>query len=288
MRKLKHLMEAGALFLVMAFFRALPLDAASALGGWLGRRIGPMLRQTQVAKRNLAFAFPEKSEAEREAICGRMWDHLGRVLAEFAHLPGNKLFACMSFSGLHHLPPPGKPVLFVSGHFGNWELLAPSACLYGVPVTMVYRHINNPYVDRFIARRRARYTSGMLPKGPRGALRLARALRAKESLALLVDQKMNEGISVPFFGREAMTAPAVAQLALRFTMPIIPTRVVRTHGAHFQATAYPPLAISRTGDEAADIRAILLELNRLLEGWIREYPEQWFWIHRRFAKECYE
>lgn len=288
MHKIRHLLEACVFLTAFALFRLLPLDAASWLGGALGRRFGPLPgKANRVARVNLALAFPEKSEAEREAIRLGMWEHLGRVAAEFAHLPGEKLLARVNVSGVEHLPKRQHPVQFVSGHFGNWELSYPIAHAHGVPVTLIYRHANNPYIEKFITRIRAHHADDMLPKGPRGALRLARALKRKSSLALLIDQKMNEGVPIPFFGREAMTAPAVAQFAARFAMPIITARVVRTGGAHFAATIDPPLQLPESGDAEADARALLAAINARLEGWIREHPEQWFWIHRRFEKSLY-
>ncbi len=124
----------------------------------------------------------------------------------------------------------------------------------------------------------------MLPKGGQGAVRLLRAIKNGQSLAMLVDQKMNDGIAVPFFGRDAMTAPAIAEFALRYDMPIIPVRVVRTKGCHFEATVYPPLEYEKTGDEEKDSLIIMTKINALLESWIREHPAQWFWVHKRWPK----
>lgn len=284
----RHLVEAALFALARLLFRALPLDAASGLGGWLGRMLGSRFKRlNHVARVNLRIAFPEKTEAERDAIRLRMWEHLGRVAAEFAHLPGNGLYERMSCEGLHRLPVGDKPVQFISGHFGNWELNYPLAQEHGVPVTLIYRHANNPFIEHMIMRIRKSHAADMLAKGRRGAMKLARVLKSRMSLAMLVDQKMNEGIAIPFFGVDAMTAPAVAQFALRFNMPIVPSRVVRTQGCHFRATLYPPLDVPRTGDAEADTRAILLAINALLEGWIREHPEQWFWVHRRWDKALY-
>ena len=101
-------------------------------------------------------------------------------------------------------------------------------------------------------------------------------------MAMLIDQKMNDGIAVPFFGRDAMTAPAIAEFALRYDMPLIPVRAVRTKDCHFEVTIYPPLAYEKTGDDEKDILAIMTQINAQLESWIREYPEQWFWVHKRW------
>lgn len=284
MTRLFHMLEALMLGALCVFFRALPLDAASAIGGRVGRTFGPLVSAHRIALDNLRFAFPEKSEAERAAIARRMWDHLGRVIAELPHLPGTRLTSRMPVSGVENLPKPGESVLFFSGHIGNWELTYPMAFDRGVPTTLIYRHANNPYVDKMVMKLRMSHATKMYPKGIRGAVKLIRALKDKESLAMLVDQKMNTGIPVPFFGRDAMTAPAIAEMALRYDKPIVPARVIRTGGAHFQGILYPALDIPRTGNDKEDTHLIMTRINATLESWIREYPEQWFWVHRRWPK----
>lgn len=271
--------------LLFVLFAALPLDTASSLGGWLGRRIGPRLRQHTVAGENLAFAFPHKTQEERDAIRMKMWDHLGRIVGEMAHFPGNGLYERVSVANLHHLPHPDAPCIFISGHFGQWELTYPVPYEHGIPVLLVYRHVNNPYIENMLAKLRASHATSMVQKGLRGAVKMAKAIRAGQSLAIMVDQKMNEGVPISFFGRDAMTAPAFAQLALRYNLPIIPARVLRTEGAHFKGEAFPALQIERSGNEEEDIRRILIQVNAMLERWIRECPEQWFWIHRRWGKD---
>lgn len=286
-RKLKHLSEAMLAMLAWCVFRVLPLDAASWLGGQILRAIGPQTRKHKIALVNLGIAFPEKSEEERKKIARGMWEHLGRVIAEFMHFRGNALLSRISASGLEHLPAEEKPGILVSGHFGNWEMTYPVAYESGVPVTLVYRQANNPFMDWLICRLRKAHANEMLQKGFRGAPKMARALKSGHSIAMLVDQKMNDGIAVPFFGRDTMAAPAFAQFALRFDLPVVPARVVRLRGAHFKGTAYPPVEIKKTGNDEADAKAMVCAVYRQLEGWIREYPEQWLWIHRRWEKELY-
>lgn len=284
MKPLLYICEALILEALCLLFRALPLDAASAVGGFVGRSIGPLLSAHKTALANLAAAFPEKTEAERHAIALGMWEHLGRVVAEFPNLPGTRLTARINAHGAEHLPTPGNAALFFSGHIGNWELSYPMVFDRGVPTTLIYRHANNPYVDRIIHRLRLSHASKMFPKGMRGAAKILRSLKDNESLALLVDQKMNTGIAVPFFGRDAMTAPAIAELALRYDKPIIPVRVIRRKGAHFDGYIFPPLHFARTGNDKEDARVIMTQINALLESWIREYPEQWFWVHKRWPR----
>jgi len=281
MVRLRHLIEATALIVLFSILRLLPLDTASWIGSFLARHIGPCMKAHKTAEKNLAFAFPEKSEEERKKILDGMWDNLGRTAAELPHLPGKKLIVRVKIIGAEYMQP-GLPSLFFSGHLGNWELLPFTAQDQGVRIALAYRQANNPYVDNIVARLRSTHSSGMFHKGPSGAIKLVRALKGGQSLAMLVDQKMNNGITVPFFGHPAMTAPALAQFSLRYGMPILPARMIRKGGVHFEGVIYSPLVYEKTGNEAHDILAIMTAVNAQLEAWIREYPEQWFWVHRRW------
>jgi Kdo2-lipid IVA lauroyltransferase/acyltransferase len=281
-------LEAAAVWLAFALLRVLPLDWASAAGGGIARWIGPRLPVSRRARRSLAWAFPEKGPAEIERIVGGMWDHLGRVLAEYPHLgefrvyePGGRA----EVRGAEHvdrLREDGKPGIFFSAHVGNWEL-APVAMLQrGVPVMLIYRAPNNPLVDRLIRRSRRPTSEGLIRKGPEGARAALETLRAGGHIGMLVDQKMNDGIAVPFFGRVAMTAPALARFAYRYDCPIVPVRVERLEGSHFRITFDPPLVRPETGDRQRDVLEFMTRVNAQIESWIRARPEQWLWLHRRW------
>jgi Kdo2-lipid IVA lauroyltransferase/acyltransferase len=172
-------------------------------------------------------------------------------------------------------------MIFFSGHIANWEIAALAAVQYGISVAQIYRAANNPLVDRMIARFRGD-RGEFIPKGPVAARRAIAALRCGTHLTMLADQKMNDGISVPFFGRPAMTAPALAVLALRFDCDVLPVRVERLDGAHFRLTVFPPLPLSRSGEPHAEAAALMARVNATLEVWIRDRPEQWLSLHRRW------
>ncbi|MBF0307856.1 MAG: lysophospholipid acyltransferase family protein, partial [Alphaproteobacteria bacterium] len=176
----------------------------------------------------------------------------------------------------------GRPGLLFSAHLGNWEVLAGCASLLDLPLALVYRAANNPHVERLYREGRSDLGGEYLPKGAEGARGALSALRAGRHLGMLVDQKMNDGIAVPFFGRPAMTAPALAQFALRLRCPVLPARVERLEGARFRIVVEPPLALPDSGDRKADVLALMTTVNARLEGWIRERPEQWLWLHRRW------
>jgi KDO2-lipid IV(A) lauroyltransferase len=285
---LTTLMTASLIVFGAFAYRLLPVAAASALGGWLGRLVGPRLGVTKRARINLRRALPELGAAGERRAMREMWDNLGRVIAEYPHLDAFRIYepgGRVEFVGEEHVLPllaAGTPIIFISAHFGNWEIPTMAATQRGLAIAEVYRAANNPWVDRLIHRYRGTVGSELIPKGTVAARRSIAALREGRHLAILVDQKMNDGIAVPFFGRDAMTAPAVAQLALRFGCPILPARVERLKGARFRLVLSPPIDVPRSGDRHADTLAIMAAVNREIESWIRARPGMWLWLHRRW------
>jgi KDO2-lipid IV(A) lauroyltransferase len=274
-------------FAVYHGVRVLPVDFASALGGALARGIGPLLPLQRVARNNLIAAFPEKSAAEIEKILSGMWANLGRTFFEYPHLTEIIASGRVEVVGREHvrtLRDDGLPGLFWSGHLGNWEITTAGAGVEGLTMHRIFRRPNNVRIEWLFRAHRNLARGELLPKGSEGARRALVRLKKGEHLGMLVDQKMNDGIAVPFFGREAMTAPALAAFALRFSCPIVAARTVRLKGAHFRLEVHPPYTLVPTGDRQTDELRAMTEVNRLLETWIREYPEQWLWVHRRWPK----
>jgi KDO2-lipid IV(A) lauroyltransferase len=285
-RHVAHGGEAAGLIVVMAVFACLPVDWASALGGFLGRAVGPRLRASRVARCNLRRALPDNTDAENDRIVRGMWDNLGRAVAENPHLQricreGSGRVEIVNGEAIAALLAGGVPALLFGGHFANWEV-GPTTihCMMGNALLSVYRAANNPWVNRL--QRRGLKARQAVAKGAPGGRELIRHLRRGGHVAMLVDQKLNDGIAVPFFGRDAMTAPAIARLALQFACPIVPVRVERLAGAHFRFTVEPPLAVFDTGDAAADVHAMMTRVNAAIEAWARARPEQWLWLHRRW------
>jgi Kdo2-lipid IVA lauroyltransferase/acyltransferase len=292
-RRIVRPLEAFALHLVYVLFRALPLDTASALGGALARVIGPRLGLTRRARRNLERIFPGMAPAEIEAIVVEMWDNLGRLAAELPHLPRIKVFdddpmpgkPRADILGIEHLDAAratGKPIIFFTAHIGNWEIGPLITMRRGLPLQIVYRSANNPWADRLFLSGRRGVVGGLIPKGAEGARLMLKALQKGEPLGMLVDQKMNDGIAVPFMGRPAMTAPALAQLALRHECIVLPGWVERIKGAYYRARFEKPLPLPHTGDRHADILALMTAVNAQMEAWIRQRPGQWLWLHKRW------
>jgi Kdo2-lipid IVA lauroyltransferase/acyltransferase len=285
---LAYRLEAWLARLMFGGFGLLPLDRASALGGALTRRIGPHLGISKRAWINLRRALPELDEAAIDTIIRGMWENLGRVAAEYPHLRRIKVFAGdgrVETRGLEHLDralASGRRVILFSAHLANWEIAALAGGQYGLDIAQIYRAANNPLIDRLVGRLRGDQGE-LIPKGAVASRRALAVLRRGGHLSLLVDQKLNDGIAVPFFGRDAMTAPALALFALRYECDVLPVRIERTGGAHFRLTVYPPIARPQADDRDTGVLALMTEVNRTVEGWVRERPEQWFWLHRRWS-----
>ena len=286
-KKVRWRIEAVIARLLFALFARLPVDWASAIPGKLARLVGPHLRVSRVARRNLALAFPELPAERIEALVAEVWENLGRVAGEFPHvgwLIRNRV-EVVDLHHLHSLRDDGRPGIFISAHLGNWELAGAMACREGLPITLVYRAANNPLIEDIYRRGRAAAAfGGQIPKGSQGARQALQVLKEGGHLGMLVDQKMNDGIAVPFFGRDAMTAPAAVRYAIRFGCPLVPARVERLKGAHFRMTFSPPLLPTGEGDARDETLALMTEINALIERWVRAAPGQWLWLHKRWPE----
>ncbi len=281
MIKLRYQIETAGLFMLTGIFRILPLDAASAAGGWLGRFIGPRLAASRKARRNLENAMPDLDVHGQNKIIAGMWENLGRVIAEYPHLQkiGKERVTFDVDPISQKLFDDNTPCMMVGAHMANWEVGAAGLLLtLGKPVDLTYRAPNNPGADRLLMK--ARTLNGRLrayPKSRGGGQEIIRAMRDGRTIGMLVDQKYNEGVPVPFFGRAAMTNPAFVQLARKYGYPLVPWRIERTKGAHFKITVCPPLLTEERSTEN-----IIAQAHTLLEDWIRQRPEQWLWLHRRW------
>ena len=274
---------------LMKLLRALPLDGASARFGRFFRWLGPKLHYSNRARHNLELAFPDMAPPERERIVATMWENFACAICEYAHLDtlireADRRIEIVGAERLDALRDDGKPGLLFSAHFASFNLLTIAARMRSLPISMVYRNPNNVALDAYIRRHQA--GNELIDKGARGVRRLVEVMRADSHVLMLVDQKMNEGISVPFFGRPAMTAPGLAQLAYRYDCPVVPIWVERVKGSHFRVFCLSPLELPRSGDRAADVLALMTLVNKAIEDRIRAKPGDWLWLHRRWPKDA--
>jgi len=292
-RRLAFAAETAGWNAYQGLFRSMGLERASDFGAALLRRAGPLATVQHVARVNMRIAFPNAHERELDQLLDAMWDNFGRTLGEFPNMHRvdfSKDSDQVEVEGaeiLHELDRQGRSAVLVGGHFANWELLAATIVRCMKDCRITYRHANNPTIDKAIIDQRKAYGVRILaPKGGSGAKELMAALKSGASVGLMNDQKMNDGIAAPFFGREAMTASGPARMALRYDCPLVPMNVVRKDRTRFKVTVYEPLE-KPDGSDAAAILETVTRINQMIEGWIMAAPEQWFWVHRRFEKELY-
>ena len=287
-QKLRYGAEAAVFFAFMGLFRLLGLETASRLGGWIGRNLFSFLPPDRVARANLAAAFPEKSPQERNQIRRSMWDNLGRVVGEYPHL--GRFSPKGEDPRISYNFPPGmttetliqQPLIFLSAHLGNWEMMPIIGEQLGFDGAAVVRPPNNPYIADWVARQRRINGPATLIAKHNAARPMLAQLKAGKMLCMLVDQKLREGIAVPFFGRDVLTTPAPAALALRTGARIVFASNRRLPGARFHVTVSAPLEFIPSGDEASDTQRLTAAITAGIEDMVRADPGQWLWIHNRW------
>lgn len=285
-------LEAAAFRGLFGFLRLLGVEGASGFGGWLLRTLGPLTGTQKTVMRNLHIAFPDMDEGERKRLAVDQWEQTGRTFAELAVMdrltPESGRIDLVGMERLHAIRDSGRPVVLISGHLANFEVMAAVIMAAGVPCQVTYRAANNPYVDALIRQSRERYGIKLFaPKGD-GTRELMAGMKRGESIALLVDQKYSQGPEVKFFGQPVNASPGAARMALKFGTVMQPLSVVRLPGVRFRVTAHEPIAVPDTGDKAADVLAGVQAANRFVEDRVREYPVDWFWVHKRWPPQVYE
>lgn len=292
MKKFQYILEMILVKAMMTLFSAMSFETASNIGGWLGKFIGKKLKVNKTARKNIKLAMPELPESRVEEILLGMWDNLGRIVTEYSHLAkmkDDKIRELIKTEGTKNLEYFAREEagFLMAGHFGNWEMITAIPYLEKMNLHIVYRKANNPYVDKLILKIRERYKFSASAKGSVGARQIIQSLRQNKKILMLVDQKQNDGISVPFFGVPAMTAPAIANLSLKYDCNIYPARIIRVEKTKFRFVMYPPIHFIKTENERKDILNLMTKINSIIEEWVRETPEQWFWVHNRWPKDAF-
>lgn len=285
-------LEASAFQGLFGLLRLMGVERASGFGGKLLRTLGPLTGTHKTVTRNLRIAFPDMGAAERDRLAVDQWEQTGRTFAELAVMdrltPESGRIDIVGLERLHAVRDSGRPVVLISGHLANFEVMAAVIMAAGVPCQVTYRAANNPYVDALIRQSRERYGIKLFaPKGD-GTRELMAGMKRGESIALLVDQKYNQGPEVEFFGQPVNASPGAARMALKFGTVMQPLSVVRLPGVRFRVTAHEPIAVPDTGDKAADVLAGVQAANRFVEDRVREHPVDWFWVHKRWPSQVYE
>jgi KDO2-lipid IV(A) lauroyltransferase len=266
--------------------------AVSNLAAAVTRFVGPWLREHRIGRENLRAAFPEKSDAEIETILRGVWDNLGRVGVEIAHLDhicsGDPYkrnyieYTPETIERFIRLRDDGKPALVFAAHIANWELPAVIAQSDGLETTVLYRRPNlGAVADAVIALRKG-LMGELVASGLSAAVALAHALDKGRHVAMLVDQHYGRGVDVTFFGRTCKVNPLIAKLAREAECPIYGTRVIRLPGNRFRGDVTEEVKPVRDADGRIDVQGTMQAITNVVEGWVREHPEQWLWVHRRW------
>jgi Kdo2-lipid IVA lauroyltransferase/acyltransferase len=267
---------------------------ADFAGGFM-RTLGPRLKEHRIGRENLAAAFPDKSPDEIEAILRGVWDNLGRVAAEFAHIDrlrifdpdplemGDIVYSKEVDARFRRLRCDGKPALVFAAHLGNWELPALIAAKYRLDATVLYRRPNIGAVSDAIISLRKGSMGNLVPTGLDAPVKLLRVLEAGGHVAMLVDQHYVNGVDVTFFGRRCKANPFIARLARHVECPIHGTRIIRLPDQQrFRVDLSEAIEPRRDDAGKVDIAGTMQAITSVVEGWIREHPEQWLWVHRRW------
>jgi len=279
---------------LLTTFRRLDPDRSIEMAARFMRRVGPLLPEHRIGRANLKAAFPEKSAAEIEEILREVWANLGRVGAEFAHLDrlwdidfehperGRIDFSKGDVERFLHIRSSGKPALAFSAHYGNWELTAVAPAAHGIEGAVLYRAPNVGDVDRFVREIRATNMGILVRAGIDAPFRLAEYLRGGVSVGMLVDQHYSKGVDVTFFGRRCKANPLIARLARQAECPIYGCRITRLPNNRFRAELTEAIEPVRDAEGKIDVAGTMQVITSVVEGWIREHPEQWLWLHRRW------
>jgi len=278
-----------------AFLRWLGPNTGPPIGAWIARNLGPLTPTHRIARDNIAAAFPEKTAPERRRIAVEAWDNLGRTACEYVHLdalwdfneadPGaGRIEASEAVMARYAaLAADRRGALIFAAHLANWELPAVAAARHGLAAAVLYRTPNNPRVASDILALRAGSMGTLIAAGVAAPIRMMEALEAGLHVGMLIDQRFGRGPKVPFLGRPAYSNPLLARLARRFPdLPVHGARAVRLSGGRFRLELTEAITLPRTPDGRIDVDAATALLNAIVSDWVREYPGQWLWMHRRW------
>jgi Kdo2-lipid IVA lauroyltransferase/acyltransferase len=297
-RAFKHLLDTASGALTVGLLGAIKHTDRKRMANFAGavmRRVGPLFKEHRVGREQLRAAFPEKSDAEIEKILGGVWDNLGRIAIEFAHLdefsvegfgepkPDVITYSPESKDRHDRIIKSGKAAIGFAAHLANWELPGVGAKLIGVKSAVLYRRPNIAAVNDVIVKLREPLMGELIPTGLDAPVRLARLLQSGVHVGMLADQHYSKGVEVTFFGRTCLANPLLAMLSRQTELPIYGARVVRNpDGNSFWGEISEPIEQPRDKDGRVDIKGTMQAITSVLEGWVRQYPEQWLWLHRRW------
>ena len=285
MKYIKYFLQFLFVIIFFSLFKILGPKISSNIGGKLFEIIGPFFRSKKIIKKNLQIAIPHIDIKKINQITKLMWNNYGRVFAEYMFIKDfriNKLGSNIQVEGkeiLDNLKRNNESAVFISGHFANFELMAMFLEKNGLNLCAVYRPLNNIFINQIMEKIRKKYIcKNQVKKGIGGMKNLINLTKQNFSIALMIDQRVSEGIKSKFFNKEAYTTTIPGQLVKKFNMPIIPVHIERFEDVNFKIKIYNPIYF----DSESSVESITDNLNKTLEDMIRINPSQWIWSHNRW------
>ena len=290
MKIIKYFFEFIIVISLFCIFKIIGLKNASNLGSIIVRSIGPLFRSKDIIKKNIKTALGEIHEKKETLIINSMWSNIGRTFAEYVFLKDFKFNRAnvdhMQINGTYHLDEIKKnnePVIFYSGHFANFELMAMELNKFGIKCAAIYRPLNNFFLNPLMEYIRMKYICpNQIPKGRMGMREIIAKVKDGYSIALMVDQRVSEGPRTLFFNKLAHTTTVPAQLALKYNCKLVPISIERKEGTNFEIDIHHPYKIEKTGNDEEDTKNITLKINQIIEKMIIKNPKQWIWSHNRW------
>ncbi|QFR31886.1 lipid A biosynthesis lauroyl acyltransferase [Ancylobacter sp. TS-1] len=290
--RLRDATLSASVWTLMRLLRLQPPRFASWAGGFWARHIGRFTPIHQQSLKNLRLAFPEKTEAEREAIAVGMWDNLGRMAGEFVHLdriwqynmwePSKSRIETTGVSNFVAMRIDGKPALVFTAHLANWELPAIAAAAQGLDSAVLFRAPDNSFFADLLFEARSRVMGNLVAASHVAVFELAAVLDQGKHLGILVDQVRRGGPTVQFFGQPCSSNPTIARLARLYECPVHGVRVIRLPEGRFRIQCTPALDLPRDAKGKIDVDGAMQAITSVVEGWVREHPEQWTWFYKRW------
>jgi KDO2-lipid IV(A) lauroyltransferase len=285
MKKIRYFVEFLIIIFLLVIFKILGFKLASSLGGLIGRSVGPLFRSKKKILSNISKALPKIGEKNTELIVKKMWENYGRILSEYMFIKNfrnSKYKKFLTIEGqeiLNELKDSKEPVVFISGHFNNFELMAMQIEKSGINLAAIYRPLNNIFLNKIMEKIRTKYIcQKQIKKGGSGTRELLESFKNNYSIAIMIDQRVSESIKTDFFGHKASTTTIPAQLFKKFGSKIVPIYIERINGVYFKMTVSRPIIF----EKESTIEEITLKLNKWLEKMILINPDQWIWSHDRW------
>lgn len=285
MKQIKYFLQFLSIIILFSIFKLIGLKFSSIISSKIFQILGPIFRSNKILDYNLSVAFPKLDNTKKFKIKKKMWENYGKIFAEYMFIKdfkNKKLSEKIRIENQHileEIKKDLKPVIFISGHFNNFELMAMCIENSGVQLSTIYRPLNNKFLNPLMEKIRKTYIcKNQIKKGFAGTRELLNHFKKGNSIALMIDQRVSEGINCHFFGKEALTTTIPAQFVKKFNSKIIPVYIERDEKDFFNLKINKPIEFSKV----ESVKTITLKLNKILEGMIIKNPEQWIWTHNRW------